>query len=101
MAKLSDLAENVAGPGDEHVINDGHDSERVWDSENQRYVEYYRKVFADALGIAPGDIPDNMYIHHIDGDRGNNDIDNLMLCTKKAHENLETLVNPQKYCVKD
>lgn len=101
MAKLSDLVENVAGPGEEHVINDGHDSERVWDSENQRYVEYYRKVFADALGIAPGDIPDNMYIHHIDGDRGNNDLDNLMLCTKKAHENLETLVNPQKYCVKD
>lgn len=86
------------GPG---PIGDGHDSQRVWDSKNQRYVEYYRKVFADALGIDVDQIPDDMYIHHIDGDRGNNDIDNLMLCTKKAHENLETMINPDKYCVKD
>lgn len=83
----------------DHPINDGHDSERVW--HNGRYVEYYRKVFADALGIDVDDLPENMYIHHIDGDRGNNDIDNLMLCTKKAHENLETLINPEKYCVKE
>lgn len=92
----------TAEPGhDLEPIGDGHDSERIWDSENQRYVEAYRKVFADALGIKPSDIPGDMYIHHIDGDRSNNDLDNLMLGTKKAHENLETMIDPNKYCEKD
>lgn len=76
-------------------IGDGHDSERIW--HKGRYIEYYRKVFADALGIDPDDIPDNMYIHHIDGDRMNNDIDNLMLCTRKAHQQLEVMLHPEMY----
>ena len=88
-----------AEPGhDQAPIGDGHDSQRIW--HNGRYIEYYRYVFADALGIDPDDIPEDMYIHHIDGDRMNNDVDNLMLCTKKAHENLETMIDPEKYCVK-
>ena len=82
----------------EGPIGDGHDSQRIW--HKGRYIEYYRKVFADQLGIDPDDIPDDMYIHHIDGDRMNNDIDNLMLCTRKAHERLETLIDPKKYTVK-
>ena len=91
--------EDVAMPGhDQSPIGDGHDSQRIW--HNGRYIEYYRYVFAEALGIDPDDIPDNMYIHHSDGDRMNNNIDNLMLCTKKAHENLETLIDPKKYTVK-
>lgn len=101
MAKIAEHLMNAEVGHDPQPIGDGHDSERIWDSENQRYVEAYRKVFADALGIKPSQIPDDMYIHHIDGDRGNNDLDNLMLCTKKAHENLETLVDPKKYCKKD
>lgn len=76
-------------------ISDGHDSERIW--HNGKYIEYYRKVFADKLGIDPDVIPDDMFIHHIDGDRMNNDIDNLMLCTKKAHEQLELMLNPNTY----
>ncbi len=89
-----------AGPGRmQEPISDGHDSQRIW--HKGRYIEYYRYVFAEALGIDPDDLPDSMYIHHIDGDRMNNELDNLMLCTKKAHENLETLINPKKYCIKD
>ena len=76
-------------------ISDGHDSERIW--HNGRYIEYYRKVMADAIDIDPDDIPDDMYIHHIDGNRMNNNIDNLMLCTKKAHENLEVMLHPDMY----
>lgn len=84
------------GQNDEpQPIGDGHDSERVW--YKGRYIEYYRKVMADALGIEPDQIPDDMYIHHIDGDRSNNNIDNLMLCTKKAHENLEVMLRPDMY----
>ena len=67
-------------------IGDGHDSERIW--HKGKYIEYYRKVMADAIGIDPDDIPDSMYIHHIDGDRMNNDIDNLMLCTKKDRKSV-------------
>lgn len=95
------LASAIMEKGQERggPINDGHDSERIW--HKGRYIEYYRKVMADAIGIDPDDIPDDMYIHHIDGDRGNNDIDNLMLCTKKAHENLETMIDPNKYRVKE
>ena len=102
MAKISKaIIEATASVGNEpEPIGDGHDSQRIWDSDNQRYVEYYRKVFADELGIPVSQIPDHMYIHHIDGDRSNNDIDNMMLCTKKAHENLETMLDPKKYCVK-
>lgn len=32
-----------------------------------------------------GDIPEGYDVHHIDGDRGNNDISNLELLTKKEH----------------
>lgn len=98
-----DIVDGVLEKGQEErikgkqSISDGHDSERIWDPEKQRYVEAYRKVFADALGISVNDIPDNMYIHHIDGDRMNNDIDNLMLCTKKAHEKLEMIMDPHHY----
>lgn len=96
------IIEAVTGQGPhkkgEGPIGDGHDSQRIW--HKGRYIEYYRKVFADQLGIDPDDIPDDMYIHHIDGDRMNNDIDNLMLCTRKAHERLETLIDPKKYTVK-
>lgn len=76
-------------------ISDGHGSERIW--HNGRYILYYRKVFADKLGIDPDQIPDDMYIHHIDGDRSNNDIDNLMLCTRKAHEKMELILDPHHY----
>jgi len=78
-------------------IGDGHDSERIWDPERQDYVMAYRKVFADKLGISPNQIPEDMLVHHIDGDRMNNDIDNLALCTKKAHQKMELLNDPHTY----
>lgn len=99
MAKISKELINAEPGHDQEPIGDGHDSQRIW--HNGRYIEYYRYVMAEELGIDPDDIPEHMYIHHIDGDRMNNDIDNLMLCTKKAHENLETLIDPEKYCVKE
>lgn len=98
MAKVNERLINAEAGHDQQPIGDGHDSQRIW--HNGRYIEYYRYVMADALGLDPDDIPDNMAIHHIDGDRSNNDIDNLMLGTRKAHERLETLLDPKKYCVK-
>lgn len=97
--KITDLANELATVGHDNFINDGHDSERVWN--NGHYVEAYRKVFADKLGIDPDDLPDDLYVHHIDGNRANNELDNLMLGTKKAHERLETLLDPKKYTKKE
>ena len=55
MAKIAEHLINAEVGHDPQPRCDGHDSERIWDSENQRYVEAYRKVFADALGIKNGD----------------------------------------------
>ena len=77
------------------AIGDGHSSKRIWHKDH--YVEEYRKVFADALGMDPDDLPLEFMVHHIDNDRMNNDIDNLALCTRKAHERLENMLYPEKY----
>lgn len=37
-----------------------------------------------------GDIPFGFHIHHIDGDKSNNDISNLCLLTPEAHEKLHS-----------
>lgn len=84
---------------EQQPISDGHDSERIW--HNDRYIEYYRYVIADFLGVDPDDLPKDLAVHHIDGDRSNNNIDNLLFGTRKAHERLETFVDPKKYCKKD
>jgi len=89
-----DIVDSILEKG-QKPISDGHDSQRIWD--DGKYVLLYRKVFADKLGIKPEDIPEDMDVHHIDGDRMNNDIDNLMLCTRKAHDNLELMLDPHIY----
>lgn len=50
----------------------------------RRFV--HRVVMAEALGVPVDAIPENMHVHHIDGDGENNDLDNLALCTGKAHK---------------
>jgi hypothetical protein len=50
MAKIKETVLKAIAP-----ISDGHDSERIW--HNGKYVEYYRKVVADALNIDVDDIP--------------------------------------------
>lgn len=42
----------------------------------------YRKYYAEYYGI---EIPDGFDIHHIDGDRENNNIDNLIMLPSKLH----------------
>ncbi len=45
---------------------------------NQKYAKYYEKYF----GI---EIPDGFVIHHIDSNRQNNHIDNLLMIPNELH----------------
>ena len=42
-----------------------------------RYTPLHRTLFED--------LATNEVVHHIDGNKGNNDLDNLYVCTKKTH----------------
>lgn len=49
----------------------------------------HRVVMAEALGVE--ELPEHLDVHHIDGDRGNNALDNLALVTKKGHRMIHYL----------
>lgn len=48
----------------------------------------YRKYYADYFGI---EIPKEYHIHHLDRDRNNNNIRNLILLPKEVHEKVHKL----------
>lgn len=51
-------------------------------TENFIYVREHVKIMQDHLGRR---LTSDEVVHHIDGDKSNNDISNLDLCTKKEH----------------
>jgi len=53
-----------------------------------RRVLTHRVVFAEALGLDVDDLPRSLHVHHIDTNPLNNSLDNLALCTPKAHRKL-------------
>lgn len=58
-------------------------------------MKNYRKFYEDVFGI---NIPKGYEIHHIDGDRQNNTIRNLVLLPKKLHNEYHTALFNVKYC---
>ena len=50
----------------------------------QRWVREHIVIMEKHIGKK---IPNGMVVHHIDGSKTNNDIDNLLLCTKEEHNN--------------
>jgi hypothetical protein len=52
-----------------------------WDG--QTHVLLHRQVFMRALGLSA--LPKGMQVHHIDGDKTNNTLDNLALVTSRGH----------------
>lgn len=59
---------------------------RVWDPDhpaanNDGYALEHRKVWMDAHGA----IPEGVYVHHVDGDKTNNDLSNLQLMDASSH----------------
>lgn len=54
-----------------------------------KYVFEHSIVMCQALGLT--EMPAGFVIHHIDGDKTNNSIDNLALMTNRAHSRLHSL----------
>lgn len=65
---------------------EGREYCKVYDTESKKVstILYYRYVWISVNGP----IPEGMIIHHIDGDKNNNDISNLQLFTKEDHSRL-------------
>ena len=75
--------------GDQHhnykgLIGDGHGY--LMRKVDGKYVLEHRRVFALALGME--ELPPWLEIHHIDGDKTNNHLDNLALVTAAGHGKL-------------
>ena len=88
-AKLASLNPMFGKNGELHhnyigEIGDGHGYLQV--KRNGRYVLEHRNVMAEALGLES--IPDWIHVHHIDGNKQNNHIDNLALVTNCGHGKL-------------
>lgn len=66
------------------AVSDGHGY--LQEMVNGKYVLQHRKVVMDALGLEK--LPDGWDVHHIDGNKQNNDLGNLALVTKTAHGKL-------------
>lgn len=65
-------------------FDDGKGYKKRYVGEVQQFV--HRVVVADAIGIDVGDLPSSLHVHHIDGNKHNNDINNLALVTPAAHK---------------
>jgi hypothetical protein len=70
--------------GSTHVNRQGYLMEKVSLSPGQSYRLQHVVVMERAIGraLAPSEV-----VHHIDGNRRNNDISNLYLCRDRSHHN--------------
>ena len=59
---------------------------RMWDYEEDKVVFEHRRVWRKHYGP----VPPGYFIHHIDGNKENNDISNLMLVDVLTHKRLQS-----------
>lgn len=57
--------------------------------KGSRHVFYHSVVMCEALGLT--EIPKGFVVHHIDGNKKNNDISNLALLSSSAHSRLHAI----------
>lgn len=67
-------------------IEDGHGY--LMRKVEGRYEQVHRIVMAEAIGLVPPLLPRSLHVHHIDGDKKNNVLDNLALVTPAGHRTL-------------
>lgn len=78
--------------GKEYYIN-SNGYYLTYDKEHKKYKGYHRVICEEYYGIK---LKSNQYIHHIDGNKKNNKIENLLLCNgckehTLIHKQLETI----------
>ena len=64
-----------------HLKNDGYCKVSLRDNKKERVILIHRLVYL----VHKGNIPDNYIVHHKDGNKLNNNIDNLEAITEKEH----------------
>jgi hypothetical protein len=67
---------------------------KVWDSETQKYVFQHRKIVEESIGRKLTNSED---VHHINYNKEDNSIENLMLITKSEHSKLHESIDTQKH----
>ncbi len=69
------------------AVDDGYGYLTILHEGKRQFV--HRIVMAQALGLS--ELPQDLAVHHIDGDPKNNALDNLALVTKRGHRMIHTL----------
>lgn len=87
-SKLAERNPMFGKRGEEHhnwigLCDDGYGYLTALDVDGKRRF-VHRIVMAQSLGLQ--ELPQEMVVHHIDGDRKNNDLDNLALTTHAGHK---------------
>lgn len=84
-----------AHPNFKGVVSDGNGYQMVlkpdWYTgrKGSKHVFLHSVIMCQALGLT--EVPKGFVIHHIDGDKTNNDIDNLALLTVSGHGKIHAL----------
>jgi hypothetical protein len=92
VSKTGELNPMLGKTGAEHPryigeCADGYGYLTILHNNKRQFV--HRVVIAEALGIS--EIPENLSVHHIDGNPLNNQLDNLALCTNAGHKTIHSL----------
>jgi hypothetical protein len=70
----------------EIILHNGY--HYLWQGEDKQYVQQHRLILMDALKLK--EWPENWEVHHIDGIKTNNSLDNLAIVTKIGHQLLHS-----------
>lgn len=68
----------------------------LWVGKPEEYAPEHRLVLMQEFGLTTW--PQNWEIHHIDGDKLNNSLDNLAIVTKVGHQKLHSQKFEKLYC---
>ncbi len=73
--------------------SDGHGYKTMVVDKKREFV--HRIEMADAICIKVADLPSSLHVHHIDGNKTNNSLNNLALVTASGHATIHRLSLPK------